>query len=224
VQNTRDVGYNARLKMTTAKYYIPSGRCIQSVQYENGEPINIPDAQRTPFKTRSGRTVLDGGGVKPDVLLDHPETPEIVKALNTEHLIFKYVTQYCQDKDSIGSIDAFAFSDFEAFQAYVKKSGFQFRSSAEKDLEKVEKQAEALGLSSALKNQIGDLQKQIASETESHLTKYRTAIIEQIEMDIAGRYFFEKGKTRQRMKNDPELQKAIELLNNPDAYKALLKA
>ena len=223
VQNTRDVGYNARLKMTTAKYYIPSGRCIQSVQYENGEPINIPDDQRTPFKTRSGRTVLDGGGVKPDVLIAHPETPEIVKELNAKHLIFKFVTEYCQKHDSIAPVEEFRFSDFEDFTAFVRKSGFRFESSAGKGIEKLEKQVADLGLSGAIQNDIKEIQKQITAETDTHLEKYRVELIARIEMDIAGRYYYEKGKTRQRLKNDRELQKAIDLLNDPNEYKSLLR-
>ncbi len=223
VQNTRDVGYNARLKMTTAKYYIPSGRCIQSVQYANGEPINIPDAQRTPFKTRSGRTVLDGGGVKPDVVIPHPETPEVVKELNMQHLIFKYVTEYCRKHDSIAPVEEFRFTEFDDFTEYVRKSGFKFESSAEKSLKKLEKQVAELELSENVQNEIRDLQKQIGTETNTHLEKYKTELIAQIEMDIAGRYYFEKGKTRQRLKNDPELQQAIALLNDPDQYNALLR-
>lgn len=223
VQNTRDVGYNARLKMTTAKYYIPSGRCIQSVKYENGEPVNIPDDQRTPFKTRNGRTVLDGGGVKPDVLIEHPETPEIIKELNAKHILFKYVTEYCQKHDSIVPVEDFRFTEFDDFLAFVKKSGFRFESSAEKGLSKLEKQVDELGLTESLQDDIKALQKQIAAETDTHLEKYRNELIAQIEMDIAGRYYFDKGKTRQRLKNDPELQKAIALLNKPDEYNALLR-
>lgn len=223
VQNTRDVGYNAKLKMTTAKYYIPSGRCIQSVQYENGEPVVIPDSQRTPFKTRAGRTVLDGGGVKPDVVIDHPEVPEIVQELNRQHLIFKYVTEYCLKHDSIPPVEQFRFTEFDDFVAYVKKSGFTFESTAEKSLAKLEKQVAELGLSARVQNEISVLKKQIADETNTHLEKYRQELIGQIEMDIAGRYYYEKGKTRQRLKNDPELQQAIALLNDADQYQALLK-
>jgi carboxyl-terminal processing protease len=193
------------------------------VQYANGEPISIPDDQRTPFKTRSGRTVLDGGGVKPDLLIPHPETPEIIKELNAKHIIFRYVTQYCQNHDSIAPVEEFQFTDFDGFVDFVKKSGFRFESSAEKSLDKLEKQATELALSSEVKNAIKDIRSRIAAETETHLEKYRQDLIAQIEMDIAGRYYFEKGKTRQRLKNDPELQQAIELLNKPQDYAALLR-
>lgn len=223
VQNTREVGYNARLKLTTAKYYIPSGRCIQSVQYANGEPKNIPDDQRTPFKTRNGRVVLDGGGVKPDVVIDKADMPEIIRKLNKEHLIFKYVTGFCMRHETLPPVEEFSFTEFDDFVAFVRKSGFRYESSAEETLKKLEKQLEELGTSAKLREEVKALQKQVAAETDSYLEKYRNEIIAQIEMDIAGRYYFEPGKTRQRMKNDPELQKAIALLNSPAEYKQLLK-
>lgn len=223
VQNTREVGYNARLKLTTAKYYIPSGRCIQSVEYEDGEPVHISDEKRAQFKTRNGRTVLDGGGVKPDVVVEHPEAPEILQALNKEHLIFKYVTEYCLKNDSIAPVEEFEFKDYDGFVAYVKDSGFMFKSSAEKELEELLESSEILGLSSDVSKKIEDLKRQIANETSSHLQKFRVEIIGQIEMDIAGRYYYEEGKTRQRLKNDKELKRAIELLNDEKEYQSFLK-
>ena len=98
VQNTRDVGYNAKVKLTTAKYYIPSKRCIQSVEYENGEPVHIPDEQRASFVTRNGRKVLDGGGVKPDVVLNEDTDAAVVQGLLRDNYIFDFVTEYCLKK------------------------------------------------------------------------------------------------------------------------------
>jgi carboxyl-terminal processing protease len=223
VQNTRDVGYNSQLKLTTAKYYIPSGRCIQSVEYANGEPISIPDSLRAPFETRNGRTVLDGGGVKPDVILSHPATPEILKELTDQYFIFKYVTAFCLKHDTIPDVDEFRFTDFEDFVAFVLQGGFKYESSAEKGIEKLSKQVRDLGLSDDISNGIKALESKIAAETDTHLEKYRQELIAQIEMDIAARYYYEEGKTRQRLKNDPELQTAIDLLNDQDQYNALLR-
>jgi carboxyl-terminal processing protease len=223
VQNTREVGYNARLKMTTAKYYIPSGRCIQSVQYANGEPVIIPDDQRTPFKTRNGRTVLDGGGVKPDILMEEPEAPEILKALNKEDLVFKYVTRYCLGHETIPPVEEFKFTDFDDFRKFIRESNFTFNSSAEKDLTDLEKSVNNLALSRDIQQQISELKKKIKSETDMHVEKYKDEILAQIELDITGRYYFESGKTKQRLKNDKELQKAIEILNDKNAYQASLQ-
>jgi carboxyl-terminal processing protease len=223
VQNTREVGYNARLKMTTSKYYIPSGRCIQSVKYANGAPVNISDDQRTQFKTRNGRIVLDGGGVRPDVVVPKPEVPELVKMLNKQHLVFKYVTEYCRKHETIPDIEVFRFTGFDDFTAFLQKSGFRFESSAEETIKSLEQQMTALEMPEKLIIEARQLRKQVSSETQTHLEKHKTSIVTQIEMDIAGRYFFEKGKTLQRMKDDPELQKAIEILNHQEQYKALLK-
>ncbi len=223
VQNTRDVGYNSQLKLTTAKYYIPSGRCIQSVEYANGEPISIPDSQRAPFKTRHGRTVLDGGGVKPDVILPLPATPEIIKELTDQHFIFKYVTDYCLKHDSLPAVENFSFTDFDGFMAYVHKNGFRYESTAEKAIQKLLKQVGDLGLSDGISSDIKAVESKIAAETETYLAKYRSEVVAQIEMDIAARYYYEEGKTRQRLKNDPELQEAITLIKDKDQFNALLR-
>jgi len=121
VQNTRDVGYNAKVKLTTAKYYIPSGRCIQSVKYEEGEPVHIPDDERQPFKTRIGRTVLDGGGVKPDILLEEITDNQVVKSLIEDHYLFDYVTQFCLENETIPEVEDFSFDAYADFQAFLQK-------------------------------------------------------------------------------------------------------
>ncbi|MDX1407098.1 MAG: S41 family peptidase [Saprospiraceae bacterium] len=223
VQNTRDVGYNARLKMTTAKYYIPSGRCIQSVEYANGEPKNIPDDQRAQFSTRNGRTVLDGGGVKPDVLVDEKPVPEVLTALREQHMIFKYVTDYCLRHEEIADVESFRFDEYSDFVKYVEKAGFSFQTRAEKALSALQTELADPAMETALKGEVGEIQTVIASDKASHLQKYRDEIMSAIEMDIVGRYYFQNGKTRQRLKNDPELAQAIELLKDDRAYAALLK-
>src|SRR5687768_12520366 len=126
VQNTFDIGYNAKIKLTTSKYYIPSGRCIQSVEYKNGERVHIPDDKRAKFKTRAGRTVLDGGGVQPDIPLTEDERPLIVQKLLDQDVIFNYVTQYCIGRDSIGSVEQFRYNDFAGFTQFLNKNAFKF--------------------------------------------------------------------------------------------------
>jgi carboxyl-terminal processing protease len=124
VQNTRDIGYNARLKLTTAKYYIPSERCIQGVEYENGEPVDIPEEKRARFQTRNGRTVLDGGGVKPDVVVELPYEAAVVKALKDQFLLFKYVNEYTIGIDSINNLKDFQFDDWAGFKQFLVKKKF----------------------------------------------------------------------------------------------------
>src|SRR4030095_3127516 len=124
VQNTCDIGYNAKIKLTTSKYYIPSGRCIQSVEYKNGERVHIPDDKRAKFKTRAGRTVLDGGGVQPDIAMDAEQKPLIVQKLEDQDIIFNYVTQHCIGLDSIGPLESFRFTDFADFNQFLSKNKF----------------------------------------------------------------------------------------------------
>ena len=126
VQNTFDIGYNAKIKLTTSKYYIPSGRCIQSVEYKNGERVHIPDDKRAKFKTRAGRTVLDGGGVQPDEPVMADAVPLIVKKLEDQDVIFNFVTQQCIGKDSIAPLESYQFNDFTSFSAFLDKSNFKF--------------------------------------------------------------------------------------------------
>ena len=222
VQNTRDIGYNAQLKLTTAKYYIPSGRCIQSVEYENGEPKHIPDSERAKFTTRNGRTVLDGGGVKPDVTVDEASMPEIVQALEKQGLIFNYVTQFCQDNSEIDSIDEFSFDEFDKFVKYVVSKDFTYTTSQEKALNKLSKSVGGTEVDKDTKAEISALRKTIEDDKKEHMDRYEDEIVRAIEMDIAGRYYYENGKTRQRLKYDPELQKAIELIGDQQEYKKIL--
>ena len=223
VQNTRDVGYNAQLKLTTAKYYIPSGRCIQSVEYENGEPKHIPDENRAKFSTRNGRTVLDGGGVKPDVVVEKSEQPEILRALNKQNLIFKYVTQFCIDNPEIDSMDQFRFQDYDDFVDYVEKSGFAYQTSTEKALSNLVSSIDKAELNKETRTELDKIDEAIVKDKSRHLDRYKDEIVNAIEMDIAGRYYFENGKTRQKLKKDVELQRAIDLLHSPDEYNQLLQ-
>lgn len=220
VQNTMEIGYNARVKVTTAKYYIPSERCIQSVEYENGEPVAIADEKRARFKTRNGRTVLDGGGVKPDVVLEAPSDEGIIKALIEEDVIFNYVTEWAQNKPTIDSTDSFRFTDFAGFEDYLKKSDFSYRSDAEKMLEKLSTQATEEEVN--LTNEIKTLQQKIDAAQASELTTHRDVIIRLIEKEIAGRYYYQRGKVQIGLRNDPEVKEAIRLLNDGTRYQQLL--
>ena len=220
VQNTHDIGYNARVKITIAKYYIPSGRCIQSVEYKDGEPLDIPDSQRTPFKTRNGRTVRDGGGVKPDIYFPKETLPPVLKALNEQNLVFDFVTQYCSQIDSIAPVEDYQFSDFDAFIAYTKTRNFTFETETERQLLKLIEVSKKEDQN--IIPEITKLQGDIAAAKTNALAREKEAIIEQIELDIAGRYFFEKGRTKMKLKNDPMLEKAVEVLKDKKAYNEVL--
>ncbi|MCB9293121.1 MAG: S41 family peptidase [Lewinellaceae bacterium] len=221
VQNTRDIGYNSKLKLTTAKYYIPSGRCIQSVEYEDGEPIHIPDDQRTPFKTRNGRTVLDGGGVKPDVMIDRFTDAAIVQGLLEQHLIFDYVTQFCLKHDSIPSVEEFRFKDFDGFVQFLSERQFEYDTESEKLLKQLMEESAEEGYE--LTAQIDALKAKIASDKKDALMDNKDVIVDLIEKEISSRYYYQEGKIRMGLRNDVEIEEAIKLLKDQGKYQKVLQ-
>lgn len=220
VQNTKDVGYNAKIKLTTAKYYIPSGRCIQSTRYKNGEPVDIPEAERAVFKTRAGRPVLDGGGVKPDVVLPTDTATGIVKALLDQHVIFDYATQWSLKHPQIDSIEVFSFTDWDGFNRFVQEKKFEYESASEKMLKELRSVAEREHYPVGADLQA--LENKIKAEKKGEMAKNKARILHEIEQEIVGRYYFQRGKVRKSLKNDPEVEEAVKLLNDPARYKAVL--
>lgn len=220
VQNTRDVGYNARVKLTTAKYYIPSGRCIQAVRYENGEPAHIPDEERTPFKTRNGRTVLDGGGIKPDILIDPDEDSDILKTLVDKYFIFKYANEYCLEHDTIAPPEEFTFTEWDDFIAYLESHDFDFDTDSERLLEELKQKAEEEGYD--VTAEVAAIEARIEQAKKDDLEKYREAIIDQIEKELASRFYFERGRIIVGLRNDPEIDTAIAVLHDGKRYKEIL--
>ena len=220
VQNTRDIGYNAKLKLTTAKYYIPSGRCIQSVQYEDGEPVHIPDDQRTPFKTQNGRTVLDGGGVKPDLLLDEPADDPIIKAIEEQNLIFDYATRYVLEHDSISDVSEFHFEDFDQFVQFVEERGFNYETESEKLVKKLQTKAaeEQLDVTEDLEK----MEAKILAAKRHALNDYRETLIDLIEKEVASRYYYRNGRIQIGLRNDREIEEAVSLLKDATRYRELL--
>lgn len=221
VQNTKDVGYNAKIKLTTAKYYIPSGRCIQAVRYKNGEPVHIPDAERAQFKTRNGRTVLDGGGIKPDVVLPKDTASGVVKALLDQNIIFDYATQWALKHPSIDSVEVFAFKEWDDFSRFVESKNFDYESNSEKKI----KELSALTATEnfAVSADLAALDYKIKAGKKGELTRNKARIMHEIEQEIVGRYYYQRGKVRKSLKNDPEIEEAVKLLNDPQRYLALLK-
>lgn len=221
VQNTKEVGYNSRVKLTTSKYYIPSGRCIQSVKYENGEPVDIEDDKRSKFKTSKGRIVLDGGGVSPDVKLPVREGSELMKALQKEHLIFKFVNNYVSTMDSVAADEEIVFTDFEAFRGFLDQQAFSYQTEAEMLLDKLKNE---LGETQEklLASELNRINKQLDDLKKAALEKNREEIIDAIEIELATRLNFQRGKVFQKLKNDPDIDAAAELLKDTARYRSLL--
>lgn len=221
VQNTRDIGYNAKVKMTTAKYYIPSGRCIQSVEYHEGEPADIPDAKRTPFKTRNGRTVLDGGGVKPDVVLDFDADSDILQTLETKNIVFNYVTQWILKNPEVKAPEDFHFNHWDDFLKFLEKQNFDFDTHSEKLLKDLKEQSKKDGYISEA--DIKALEARIIEAKKADLNKHKDLITDMIEKEIVSRFFYEKGRIKIGLRNDPEIKEAVKLFGDKGKYEALLK-
>jgi carboxyl-terminal processing protease len=220
VQNTKDIGYNSKVKLTTAKYYIPSERCIQSVEYADGEPVDIPESRRARFKTRNGRTVLDGGGVKPDVVLKKPTDGGVIKSLIDQHLIFDYVTDFCMKNDSIPPVEEFEFTEFDGFVSFLKNRKFEYVTETEKTLNKLMKTLEKDGY--GLSAEVSALEDKVQQAKTDEIIANKDAIINLIEKEIAGRYYYQRGQIKMGLENDMEIEEAIKLIKDQKRYKEIL--
>ncbi len=223
VQNMRDIGYNSKLKLTTAKYYIPSGRCIQAVRYEKGKPIEIPDSLRATFKTKDGRVVLDGGGVKPDVLLTNSSNYGLMKYLKEKFWLFDYATQYCLKHDKIAPADEFHFTDFDDFIAFLNARNFHYDSESEKLLQRLKEESVKEKYAGTIESDLNAIDAKLKLDKKNDLFKHKDEIVSALEKEIAGRYYFQKGEIKISLRNDPEVSEAIKILDDQKQYKSLLK-
>ncbi len=221
VQNMRDIGYNSKLKLTTAKYYIPSGRCIQAVKYENGKPVELPDSLRAVFKTKAGRSVLDGGGIRPDVMVDKAGDLGLMKTLQEKYLIFDYVTQFALKNPTIDAPEKFKFDDFDGFVAFLAKRNFQYDSESEKLIKKLREEAKKEKYA-AIESELMAIESKVQADKKNDVQKHKAEIVHEIENEIISRYYFEKGMIKMNLRNDAEIDSAIKLLNDPAKYKGLL--
>lgn len=219
VQNTMDVGYNSKVKITTAKYYIPSQRCIQSVEYKDGKPVHIADELRATFYTKNKRPVLDGGGVRPDIYIDSP-TKGIMKNLVKDHLIFDFVTQYCLQIDSIETIEDFHFTDFNAFVDFLQTNKDKFEVDSEKTLENLGKKATKDGFD--LAGELSALKNKMNTAKSAEVLRYKAEITALIEKEIAGRYYYQEGQIKMGLRNDKEIKEAVNVLSDKNRYNEIL--
>ncbi|MCC6726361.1 MAG: S41 family peptidase [Saprospiraceae bacterium] len=221
VQNTRDIGYNAKVKLTTAKYYIPSGRCIQAVEYKDGKPVDIADSKRAKFKTRNGRTVLDGGGVAPDVLLDHDANSNILQTLEEKNVVFKYVTEWMLRNPEVKTLEDFHFTAWDDFVAYLNKQNYDFDTETEKLLKDLKEKSIKGGYLAAADLQA--LETKVLAAKKADIDKHKEAITDMIEKEIVSRFFYEKGRIQMGLRNDAEIKEAIKLFGDKAKYDSILK-
>ena len=228
VQATRPLSYNSQLKVTTAKYYVPSGRCIQALDYTHRRPDGsvgkVPDSLKVEFFTLNGRSVYDGGGVDPDVVIEEAEFAPITQALLRQNLIFDYATRYFYQHDNIPPAGNFRMSDaeYKDFTQWLSDKSFDYQTSTERELEDLIASAQEERYYRAVSSQLEDLQKQIAHNKDSDLQTFRDEITLVLEQEIAARYYLEIGQIEATFKHDEELQAAIKLLNQPEEIDRLL--
>ena len=215
VQSIRPMPYNGQMKVTTAKYYTPSGRCVQAIDYTNrnddGSVGHIPDSLTREFKTKSGRTVRDGGGITPDVDIDTQDYSRLVYALVLGGVIDQYVIDYCRRHDSIPAVDDFHFSDkdFEDFIRFAKTQEFDYRSSAKTLYDQMKKELEKDGLAEAMSDELKALEKALEMDKERFIRLKKDEIIPFIEEELATRYWFQEAGVKVRLRYDEQLKKAL---------------
>jgi len=230
VQATRPLSYNSQLKITTAKYYIPSGRCIQAINYthrnEDGSPASIPDSLKVAFKTKNGRTVLDGGGVDPDVEVDQPVPTPILISLATKGLIFDYAMEYHLLHPEIRPAKDFKLTDseYEEFVNWLKDKEYDYTTKVEKTIETLRKFAKTEQYYNNISKEIDLLESKVMHNKEQDLKKFSDEIRAELEERIVEHYYLLKGTFEASFDNDNQLQAAVQILNNGDEYNSLLKS
>ena len=223
VQNTKDLGYNSKVKLTTAKYYIPSKRCIQSVEYDDdGEPVHIPDSERAVFHTKNGRPVLDGGGITPDIKLAEKTNTPVLKALKKQFMIFDFVTEMVKNGEKMDSLELYHFTKFNEFTDFLKKKNFSYDTESEKLLKDLITKGKKEGLTDSFTPNIKAMQAAIDQKKSLEIAQNKSIIISEIEKELASRMQYVKGKIKMSLRNDEEVQKAIDILSDDAKYKSIL--
>jgi carboxyl-terminal processing protease len=229
VQSTHSLPYNAKLKITTAKYYIPSGRCIQAINYADraadGSVKRKADSLKVAFKTIGGRTVYDGVGIDPDIKIEPEKLSQIAIALITKNLMFDFATEYRAKNEAIGSAKNFQLTDkeYDEFVAYVNKQGFSYETRSEKIIDALKETAQKEKAFDAIENDYETMKKAMMHDKTKDLYKEKKQIKGILEEEIASRYTLGAGRIEASFKNDEEIAKAVEVLNDEAKLKSILK-
>jgi carboxyl-terminal processing protease len=230
VQTTRDLEYNTKLKVTTAKYYIPSGRCIQALDYthrnEDGSVGVVPDSLITEFKTKNGRKVYDGGGVAPDVKFETETLSSLSGALYSKFLIFDFATKYSVENATIASPEEFDVTDdiYNQFIAFVKANNFVYESESEEELDDLIEHAKKDKYYGLAEKEFEALKTKLAPNFDKDAAEFSEEVKELLQDEIVSRYYYQKGAIRAAISDDKGIKKAIEELNSETAYAAYFKA
>jgi carboxyl-terminal processing protease len=228
VQTTRELPYKSQIKVTTAKYYTPSGRCIQAIDYAHraadGSVSKFADSLKVAFKTTNGRTVYDGGGVTPDIAVVQDSISSILISLISKSFLFDYATEYHAKHPTIGDVRTFNLTDaeYQDFVNWLKGKDYTYITKVEKSLDEMTKQSKQEKYYDAMKAQLEQMKKVITQDKENDLVKFKAQIIEYLEEEIASRYYLQKGIIEASFDSDNDIQAAIEVLNNKTKYNTIL--
>lgn len=230
VQTTRMLPYGGTMKLTTSKYYIPSGRCVQAIDYkhrnEDGSVGRIPDSLTTVFHTAAGREVRDGGGVTPDIEVKQDKLPNILFYLVNDNLIFNYATQYCLKHATIAEPEKFVITDadYADFKEMVKKADFKYDQQTEKILKSLKEMAEFEGYLTDASKEFDALEKKLTHNLDRDLDYFSKDIKNMIALEIVKRYYYQRGAIIEQLKDDDDLKKAVEILTSPEEYRKMLSS
>lgn len=229
VQATRPLSYNSQLKVTTAKYYTPSGRCIQALDYSHrnadGSVGKVPDSLKTTYYTTNGREVFDGGGVDPDIVIEKKEYPSIVSVLSNKGLLFSYATKYVSENDTIADPRSYTLSDatYQDFKQWVDEQSLEYANKTEGAMDRLIASAKEENYYADIQSSLDLLKASVIEQKNNDMDLFAEDIKQKLEEEIISRYYFEKGVIESTFNEDPKIQVAIEVLNDPSRYYEILK-
>lgn len=229
VQTTRDLSYNTKLKVTTAKYYIPSGRCIQALDYshrnEDGSVGTIPDSLITEFSTKKGRKVYDGGGIVPDIKIDLDRVSSLTVNLVQDFMFFDYATKFVNEHETIPAPEEFTITDeiYSDFKAFVKEREFSYQSETEEVFKELLETAKEEKYYDVAQEEFENLKLKIGHELNKDLEAFSEEIKEMLTDEIVSRYYYQKGAIKSALEDDKGIEKAKETVKNPQAFSSIFK-
>jgi len=228
VQRTYDLDYGSKVKLTIAKYYTPSGRCVQRLEYydrENGErPEAVADSLITIFKTQNGRDVIDGRGIEPDVEVDKKEFSRLTGTVFGNNFVFDYATDYFYSHPTIANASDFKLSDaeYEEFKKYVLEQEFTYSTASEEILKKMKEAAEEEGFYEDAEAEYDALLQKVVPSKERDLEKFKSELVELIENEIVSRYHFQRGRVEHAFNYDNDMEEAFKIFQNLKEYNTIL--
>lgn len=228
VQRPLDLKYNAKIKVTIAKYYTPSGRCIQKLDYTHrntgDKASEVSDSLLNKFQTKNGREVIDGRGVEPEIKIELPDYSRLTATLVARNIIFNYATQYRVKKDSISAPRKYDFTsaDYEDFKQYALAQEFEYSTASGEMMEQLKKIAEDENYLEDAQSEYEELMKKFEPSKERDLEKFKKEIVSILEDEIIGRYYFNSGRIAHSLDDDPYIVEAIKILNDQSRYNSIL--